>query len=72
MCFYCCRMLSDIEKISLKEILKLMSEEDLKMLAQSLTENIFASLTIQGKSMSEDILKSMFMLTKTAYIQGVS
>jgi hypothetical protein len=40
-------MLSDKEKVSLKEILILMSEEDFKMLAQSITENMIVPLNTQ-------------------------
>jgi hypothetical protein len=58
-------MLSDKEKEFRKEILLLMSENDLKLLAQRITENMIAPLTIKGKLMSEDILKWMSMLSKT-------
>jgi hypothetical protein len=40
-------MLSDKEKEFLKEILSLMSENDLKLLAQSITGNMIVPLTTQ-------------------------
>jgi hypothetical protein len=40
-------MLSDKEKVSLKEILVLMSEKDLKMVAQRITENMIVPLNTQ-------------------------
>jgi hypothetical protein len=50
-------MLSDKEKEFLKEILILMSEKDLQLLAQTVTNNMIVPLTTEGKLMSEDILK---------------
>ena len=50
-------MLSYTEKRNLKDILTFMSEEDLKMMAKSITENILVPLSKEGKLMSENILK---------------
>jgi hypothetical protein len=58
-------MLCDNEKKLLKEILILMTGDDLKSLAQTITDNMVVPLTAEGKLMSEDILKWMFMLSKT-------
>jgi hypothetical protein len=59
-------LLSDKEKEWLMEILLiLMSEMDLQLLANSVTENMILPLTTAGKLMSEDILKWMSMLMKT-------
>jgi hypothetical protein len=46
-------MLSDKEKESLKEILFLMREQDLQLLAQSITHNMMEPLTTLGKLMSD-------------------
>jgi hypothetical protein len=56
-------MLNDKEKKFLKEILMLMSEKDLKLLAQTVTENMIVPLTTEGK-LCEDILKWLSILTK--------
>jgi hypothetical protein len=60
-------MLSDKEKEFLKEILFLMTEKDLQLLAQTITDNMIAPLTIKGKLMSKDVLKWMSMLSKNIY-----
>jgi hypothetical protein len=57
-------MLNDKEKEFIKEILMLLSEKDLQLLAQTVTENMILPLTTEGKLMSEDILKWMSMLAK--------
>jgi hypothetical protein len=49
-------MLSDKEKEFLKEILILMSQNDLKLLAHTVTDNMIVPLTTEGKVMSEDIV----------------
>jgi hypothetical protein len=50
-------MLSDKEKELLKEILILMSERDLQLLAQTVTDNMIVPLTPEGKLIFENILK---------------
>jgi hypothetical protein len=50
-------MLSDKEKELLKEILILLSEKDLQLLAQTVTDNMIVPLTTEGKLMFENILK---------------
>jgi hypothetical protein len=49
-------MLSDEEKEFLKEILILMSEKDLQLLAQTVTDNMIVPLTTEGKLMSENTI----------------
>jgi hypothetical protein len=49
-------MLSNKEKEFLKEILILMSEKDLQLLAQTVTNNMIVPLTTEGKLMSKNIV----------------
>jgi hypothetical protein len=55
--YYYCRMLNDKEKELLKEILILLSEKDLQLLAQTVTDNMIVPLTTEGKLMFENIFK---------------
>jgi hypothetical protein len=60
--YYYCRMLSDKEKQLLKEILILLSEEDLQLLAETVTDNMIVPLTTEGKCLKIYLSRSPCIL----------
>jgi hypothetical protein len=42
-------MLHDKEKTGLKDVLKLMPEEEVQLLAQTVTSNLIITTTVEGK-----------------------
>jgi len=45
---HCCRMLHEKEKKGVKDILKLMPEQEVHMLAQTVTSNLIITTTVEG------------------------
>lgn len=54
---HCCRMLHENEKNGIKDILKLMPEEEVHMLAQTVTSNMIITTTVEGK---RNVLRKYF------------